>query len=223
MPFNFDTPIPTYQLPPPEPAEDRIAATTPFFYPSPLKFDFLDGEEEETQPDLTEFGTHNWDPPEQTVWTTNDWPPIRHNTVTGPLQYPSPPPSPRPTYPQYGPLSPVNLVQHYLFDPKLTPHVNIERLRRCSLFPELVKLVLRHTFFKPEYAPPLLHGLKIVLDLSYTPYITRSIRHKGTIHAHFAPYPEDPFCVCACCLHCPLHPDRHAPHTDQARHPSEGE
>lgn len=226
MPFNFNTAIPTYQLPPSETPEQRLAATTPFFYPSPLKFDFLDEEEEEppSGPADSDFGSNVWSlPADEPGWNANDWPTtylLRHNTVTGPLQYPSPPPSPHPTHPQYGPLGPVDLVQHYLFDPKLTPHVNVERLRRCSPFPDLVKLVLRHTFFNPEHAPPLLLGLKIVLDLPYTPYITRRIRHKGSLHAHFAPYPGDPFCTCECCLYCPLH---HAAHPNPARNPHEGE
>lgn len=234
MPFNFDTPIPTYQPRPFDPEEHRNA-TEVFFYPQPLPSFFDDEEDQppqqqEQQPPPPSEPDNAWNLPlDNNGWglpnpTLPDWNPegdtwysqLSHNSIAIDFQYPSPPPSPKPNNERF-PLNPIDLVRHYLFDPHHTDFVNIQRLKSCSPYPELVKLVLRHTFWNPEHAAPLLYGLKIVLDLSYSPYITRRIRHRRTLHAHFAPYPEDPFCTCECCIYCPLHPFRHARDPERAQ------
>lgn len=229
MPFNFNTTIPTYQ-PHPFNAEEHRNATETFFYPQPLPP--LDEEEETPQQQPIPDPDNLWNTEPDPTWgqppspTFSAWhipaeeswyPHLRHGPIAIDLQYPSPPPSPKPDNQRF-PLSPTDLVRHYLFDPHHTDIVNIQRLRSCSPYPKLVKLVLRHTFWNPEHAAPLFHGLRIVLELPYTPYINRHIRHKHTLHAHFAPFPEDPFCTCACCLYCPLHPFKNAshPHSTQA-------
>lgn len=183
MPFNFDTPIPTFEAPPFD-AEEHFAATDP----GPLL------PAEDINPNwVTGWGNHAND------WQNGAWHP--QLTPAHPENdYPSPPPSP--TLP---PLSPFDLVRHYIFDPSHSDYINIRRLKTLNPHPQLTTLVLRRTFFTPEYATPILQALHILLDLPYVPWIGRRIRHAGTPHRHFVAYDEDPICVCSCCRYCPVH------------------
>lgn len=208
MSYDFSVQPPKYIVPPIL-SEVQVLNAGPSTYRPPPPF--TEEEEPESPPPLDDW----------TGWTTTDnywsnptsnwptWAPLlTHTPYTIEHQYPTPPPSPKPD-PQVSelttfPLNPIHLVYHYLFDSSLSDYTNIQQLKNCST-PILIKLVIRHTFFNPQHAAPLCYGLKLLLDLPFTPYIRRRIRHKGRLHEHFAPYSGDPFCTCSCCRFCPLH------------------